>query len=1706
MESPPKLAGETLIVHHIPLVHCQVSGSRRHCGSGPFSCPENLGLSRTTSLPERDVVQREALVYSSLIQTSSSGDTFEDEPGQTGEKAGSGGRGGGMASDTSSFTSSNSEAPSTPPGGPPTKVCNRPNSLRHNPFLLNTGEDEDYEDDEDEDGDNLNGYLEDSSFHLHGNSNSTSEDGADLAPFHLHEFDFTPGPFHLHESLEKPWCSASIQRGVSWSRGSTRGGVYDFSANLEDLDLQGLDSQHRHGSSGSTLSMDCGEQEWGEDDDEDEDQSMQGRGSSECCGSHCRSSQPFSEPFSEPFSDCTLGYASDSSCNSSDGVLVNFSAIYSKTNNGVPAKPPLNLNSSAHQSCTSSVSELIGIGGTEYSNGGGAFYLDLHTSPIEPPQHSSITKESADPTSSCQCPSQPQGGTVELDANCNSYHTHLGSERLLSSDASTTELTSCLQSQARLVVATQNYYKLVTCDLSSQSSPSPAGSSVTSCSDEHSKGSPTQPTEYFLFRHTKEEEEEEEEEHVENTEQTEMHDGKKEGSTSSSDPNHVIEGQVYVNISPPVSARSVGGALGAGRLRSRSYERNLDKSPPPRLGSLERMLSCPVRLSEGADSGPLPPPRVTSFAEMARNKRRPGGSPSQRSALEVSSAHSSGEFSPIPEDLTQAQSLSLPPLTQRCSQGACETNSHRHRNAPLRDSLGGAGREARTKAEGGLSSSTDSSPVLVRYSKDQRPTTLPIQPFTFQHQFGKPQNKPLLPLLDEYISQMQARGGAAPACGQEDSEEDCRQPQATSNAPTTIRPSPLGSYSPVRLQGVPSWSGTCSTCSPTPDQAPAGPRPPRSVSCPITAGLLPQHSPTAATPHTGAHSKLGPLPPTPPPAPLTKKQSPLMPTLPTRGHCFHRGSLTTLPTLPSSGLSPMGQLEPALQEEEVKVLPACMTQRHNAHHLSPQALRWREYRRKNPLGVERSSSSPSSSSSSSSNSVPATLTVRRPGPRLVRRNVFDFPPSNHTPSFSRLNGQSVRQLQHYSDFLPDYFSQTERPPEEFCLSPDATTEDSISIDLQQKRGLVKAINTAVDLIVAHFGTSRDPEVKAKLGNSSVSPNVGHLILKYLCPAVQEVLQDGLRAHVLDIIIGQRRNWPWSVVEASTQLGPSTRVLHSLFLKVSQYSELTNHSMRLNAFIFGLLNLRSLEFWFNHIYTHEDIIAAHYHPWGFLPLSQGACQPMFEELLLLLQPLSLLPFDLDLLFEPHQLQKGQEHMRRKKQLCSARQDLDQSARSTFQLMRSKGTLGVKPVKEELVAKPEGVGPQKDRFVLRREGTWPRMETVGSKRQARTEPRTEGAGSESVEAGPGLKLDAGRKNEASLMDGRDKSADRMKGVGEEDGERERKIERDGQREREKKRERDGDAARLRSKQSGWWFQLMQSSQVYIDNSTQGSKFVKWEKRKKGGTEGWRQNHPPPREGVVEGAEANHTTDEQPDPERPSMINSGNGGGRSRSTSNGTFDQSRPPSEPSRVSKGKPSWMGSPPESVLSELKRSKEQQPDGQGPEEGAQTRTGAGADGVAHGLHWGRLFGAGNLGRTEKTDQKPGARSQKGRMPSGWLNLDRAMLDLVVQSVGAGKVVGKGAEPPKQTTHSPEAQQSPTQLAQEHGSPSHPKAACEVRALCHHIATETGHLSFHKGDVLQVLGRADSDWLLCALGDAQGLVPIIYVTLNGKERQGPQRTQ
>ncbi|XP_034956647.2 AP-4 complex accessory subunit RUSC2 isoform X2 [Zootoca vivipara] len=1569
MDSPPKLAGETLIVHHIPLVHCQVP-DRPCCGTtskraNPFGQADS-GALRTGSLPERDLSQADSLLYSTLLQapeaTLAPGETPEEKEAQRRDL--------------------------------PAPGANK----RQNPFLLGGSETQDLCEDE----------LGKASFHLHELA---------LPPFRLHELALPPFRLHDTSPVVKPWS------------GSPRADVVEGQEEEEELsredarkrsrlapELMELDEYGCHRAEPSSFSF---EQEWASDGEElahsrDAPRSRTCSCSSaelqRCC---CYSLSSQSEAPDQP-----MGYVSDSSCNSSDGVLVNFSALYNKMNGHTHP----NLNSGAH-SCDDSSS------GSHSDSG--AFYLDLHSSPSEP-------KAPGEPHQACGC---HHASSPVLDANCNSYPALC---EPCASEAS--DLTACFQSQARLVVATQNYYKLVTCDLSSQSSPSPAGSSITSCSEEHPRGSPLQPTEYYLFQRPDAADSD-----------TDCSRAESQGEAEKG----AIEGQVYINVSPPTLA-------GPRRQRSRSYDRSLDRSPTGRLGSLERMMSCPVKLSDGPalPSQGSPPKRVTSFAELAKGRKKTGSSPPLRTSRD-----SSLEFSPIPEyqrDGQAGHSQSLPShALNRSCEGYC--GAERGLSTPRKGmgsrempscgqegpgqpffsalmepgSASGLGqKDIRARADGGAADSKS----VVRYSKAQRPTTLPIQPFVFQHHFAK-QPKAARALHSHFaasLSQLYSRSAAsqtlssasqssasatsaemvvqatAPGHGQRSADGAASRGDgcARKPVPETTRPSPLGSYSPVRsnvpfFQSADSSSSSSSSCSPGNEN-----HPPRSRSCPVSANLLP----TGTSPPSGSQAaKLssnangGAL--------LAKKESP--PPAPTKGpvllpevdapapECqLHRS--TALPPLMPPGLilarpGDHGEPQWPLACSEALGAGSLGPRPLNANHLSPQALKWREYRRKNPLGLERISG------------LAGSLDWKQPEGRLPWKNpIFELPLSTGRAS-CRLNGHSLKQPQlNYSDFFPDYFSLAEKPPAEFCLSPDGNTE-SISIDLLQKKGLVKAINMAVDLIVAHFGTSRDPGVKAKLGNSSVSPNVGHLILKYLCPAIRDVLSDGLKGYVLDVIIGQRRNIPWSVVEASTQLGPSTKVLHGLCSKVSQYPELTSHSMRFNAFILGLLNIRSLEFWFNHLYNHEDIVQVHYQPVGFLSLSHSVCQGLFEELLLLLQPLSLLPFSLDLLFEHHLLQMGKEQQQQKEML-RVQQGLVLSAHSTLQLMRSRGPGAVMGA---------GATGSSSSSLERSVGSW------GVTEQDR--------GRES-HGGPPAKA----------------AEERVKGVGAPSVRPEREAESGRWKEPPEPK---------KDKQASWWYQLMQSSQVYIEGSAEGARFARYERRKKGGAGVTPRpvepkKGPPLREGVVEGAEACPIA-EVPLPDRaPADVAAAGTEPRWKA-------ETPSAREAAKEKTLRPFWMGSPPDSVLTELKQSSEKEavpaPKQGGPQED-------------HGTpKWGHLFGS------RKAPKEP---KQANRLPSGWLSLDRSVLQLMAQTVGATVWREASSEPERLALDPPPAH--PKQpLPDRRGSPETP--CSEVKALCHHIATEAGQLSFKKGDVLRVVGKVDADWLRCRRGAESGLVPIMYVT-------------
>ncbi|XP_068107770.1 AP-4 complex accessory subunit RUSC2 isoform X2 [Hyperolius riggenbachi] len=1465
MDSPPKLAGETLIVHHIPLVHCQVpdhqccpTTKRSHSYS-----KNDLGITRTTSLPERDLSQADSLVYSSLIQVSEptvkeKGSKKEDE---------------GQATTT---------------------------RKRHNPFLSNN---------EDEQSTSSSNDVE-KSFHLHNNIGVQKS-------FHFQDLSLPPFRLHDNPPMVKPWLLTGrseivdgqeektspdyLQKGNNGNQGSS-GTI------IEDQ------AWSNHGEPSFTL-------DWNQGSDLGSQDFLQSRECT-CVGSeslrHCRCYSASSQ--SEM--DQQVSYVSDSSCNSSDGILVNFSALYNKMN----GHPRSNMNSGS-LSCDSSFCSHPDTG---------AFYLDLQSSPTESKMscESHIQDASGKP---CGCTNH--SSSPILDANCNSYHLNCDSGQC---NGESSDLTSCFQSQARLVVATQNYYKLVTCDLSSQSSPSPPGSSITSCSDDHTKGSPVQATEYFLFQQP-----------------DSSSDSSSSKPTIERSKSDIIEGQVYVNVSPP--------NFKTGRQRSRSYDRSLDKSPSTQLGSLERMMSCPVKLSEGQAvlTHGSSPKRVTSFLELAKTRKKNGSSPPLRS-----SGESSLEFSPIPEnhrdgprgsERGEFRSHSLPPMSfLHCMSRTCEgctsdsleaKPSHSNQTSNANQSCAkadigggeqmlmyngldsaGAGigflqKDSRVKGDG---MGAEAKPVF-RYSKDQRPTTLPIQPFVFQHHFTKPKTRPLHSHFTSSLSQLYGLSSSRSSSQQNVSESQSSAPvtlagqteggnshprminvagklsldelvnvkddQSMKQVPETTRPSPLGSYSPIRNNAMFFQSmDSGSSSSPSPEKSKEN-QPPRSRSCPMSANLLPFRSQQArGTTLPGAAAK-----------PARKYE-----------------------------VSPKVEVQRSVAKREPLKEPSTKVSKHGLPPITALPLL--------STILPEVSSDQAGSEDNKLKSIPEKIMMSRP-----------------------VNGKSSALSS--SDFFPDYFSVTERPPAEFCLSPDGSAE-SVSIDLLQKRGLVKAVNIAVDLIVAHFGTSRDPGVKAKLGNSSVSPNIGHLILKYLCPAIKEILSDGLKPWVLDVIIGQRRNVPWTVVEASTQLGPSTKLLHTLCQKVNQYSELSNHSLRFNAFIFGLLNIRSVEFWFNHLHTREDIIWAHYDPVGFLSVSHGVCQPLFEELLLLLQPLSLLPFDLDLLFEHHLVQMSREQQH-KKEMLRVKQDLLQSIHSTIQLMRSRDE--------------DEQGSQGSNS----------LEKMPSESSDTERPTGEGAATVEVA------------------------------------------------EEEKK---DNTLEIKRDKQAGWWYQLMQSSQVYIENSSDTARFTRQDRRRPG-SGGTPKKVPPPREGVVEGAEA-----------CPSVECM-------------TVDKPLKKDTAEDIRKEeKKSWMGSPPECVLNELKRGQEKengnvQKDSQpGGHESTNENTQS-----SPARKWGHLFGS----------RKPlsEAKQQANRMPSGWLSLDKSVFQMMAQTVSAG-IWGD-------TT----AEKEPSSGASEAGaasvSPSSSQNTRQVNAVYHHTEPKQQNLSF--------VYESHSDHLRCVLGSRNGLMPLKFVT-------------
>lgn len=290
-------------------------------------------------------------------------------------------------------------------------------------------------------------------------------------------------------------------------------------------------------------------------------------------------------------------------------------------------------------------------------------------------------------------------------------------------------------------------------------------------------------------------------------------------------------------------------------------------------------------------------------------------------------------------------------------------------------------------------------------------------------------------------------------------------------------------------------------------------------------------------------------------------------------------------------------------------------------------------------------------------------------------------------------------------------------------------------------------------------------------------------------------------------------------------------------------------------------------------------------------------------------------------------------------------MDQSVCSTFELMRGWG-----PTVSEMVRDSDIEG-KRERPMLRRERTWPWMEGVRWRKGtgSNSKLRKEGTAAEDVAAGPVGWIEVGFSH---LWKERGAEGQRVKGVGQESQEKcENRVEQDNSKEKEK--DMKDERHQWQDRQAGWWYQLRQSSQVYINHSTECSKFVKAEKKKAKSSESQRRHLPPTREGVVEGAESSQEELRH----------------RSRNSSSSSSLESVGPW-------GRPSWMGSPPESVVTQ----ENEYHSVRATEATFQTSAQEESSFQGQGLHWGRLFGS-SVYSPSKMRRKSKNAEQRTKAPS-----------------------------------------------------------------------------------------------------------------------------
>ncbi|NXW51558.1 RUSC1 protein, partial [Nyctiprogne leucopyga] len=431
----------------------------------------------------------------------------------------------------------------------------------------------------------------------------------------------------------------------------------------------------------------------------------------------------------------------------------------------------------------------------------------------------------------------------------------------------------------------------------------------------------------------------------------------------------------------------------------------------------------------------------------------------------------------------------------------------------------------------------------------------------------------------------------------------------------------------------------------------------------------------------------------------------------------------------------------------------------------------------------------------------------------------------------------------------------------------------------------------------------------------------------------------------------------------------------------------------------------------------------YSPMAFFALSQGPLPHLADELLLLIQPLSVLTFHLDLLFEHHHLSMDVRPLsRRLESPLSPACQATQARGATQPSLGGQSSAAGTSLEDEIP--PDALG--------RAAGA---EDTQGSQSQAALHG-----------LGPGPQVGAALQEtfQHVLRWGDQLSRTFLGG--------------DSSLESQRPRAGPQDAG---AGLSGWWGQLSQASRIYAAPRKEKVPFIWWTKLRAAAVDSSPGQAERPHISINEprGTELQLLqTKAVPEPSSPKP-----------STSTDTSGTSSPedlilPAEAEALTKPDDPTAG---EKLLaaSPEPRVHRNQAAPSDPEAG-------GPPGPQRGSWLGRLFGA-TSPSARSVSPSADTISARSRRPSRWLSPSTRVLAVVVKGLVSEK------------TRDQEQPETISDAAQTHRA---------VRALCDHTGAADGHLSFQKGDILQLLSTVDEDWICCCHGNSTGLVPVGYTSL------------